>query len=408
MFRSRTRFGALAAVLATISAMAGTPGSGATADLSIWSLARTPLQHLQGRDYATVQHQFARDQRLYATGAKTGRQLHGDFRALYSNSPRTTRRLEDWVHAFPRSYVARVALGANLFHRAWRTRADAPRGPLSPTRRRAIHDDLQRAQTVLLSSLRMSPRPYLSAFYLLDVAILTGSRAERRHWLQRGERIDPSNALQRQRYFFSLQPRWGGSYAQMRRFLRLSAAQHVNRTALVDMQVLLHADLAADAMRSHDSRGMLREWGAVLALDREAGLAPSNEALMGFTRGAWDLGLHSQANWGLRQLSHRSLSGATTLAQVGWMYAKENHDRRAWPYLVRAAREHDAWAQFAVGNTIRLGCPQLNLAPNPARGLVWIERSARHCFPSALRFLAANHLGAPRACTRATAAQAHS
>ena len=407
MFRSRTGFGAIAAVLATLSAMAAMPGSGAVADLSIWSLARTPLQHLQARDYATVQRRFARAQRLYEAGAMTDRQLYGDFRALYSNSPRTTRRLEDWVHAFPRSYVARVALGANLFHRAWATRADAPRGPLSAAKRRAIHSDLRRAQTVLVSSLRLSPRPYLSALYLLDVALLTGSRAERRHWLHVGESVDPSNALVRQRYFFSLQPGWGGSYRQMRRFLRLCAAQHASRTVLIDMQRLLHADLAADAMRTHDSRGMLREWGTVLALDREAGLVPSNEALMGFTRGAWDLDLRAKANWGLQQLAHRSLSRASTLAQVGWMYAKENDDRRAWPYLVRAAREHDAWAQFAVGNTIRLGCPQLHLAPNPARGLVWIERSAGHCFGTALRFLAANHLRAQRVCARAKGVPGH-
>ena len=407
MFSSRTGFGGLAAALVTLSAMAGMPGSGAPGDLSIWSLARTPLQHLQARDYATLQRQFARDQRLYEAGAMTDRQLYVDFRALYSNSHRTTSRLEDWVRAFPRSYVARVALGANLFQRAWRTRADAPRGPLSPAKRRAIHYDLQRAQTVLVRSLRMSPRPYLSALYLLDGAILAGTRAERRHWLRVGESIDPSNALVRQRYFFSLQPSWGGSYRQMRRFLRRCAGQQTSRTALIDMQRLLHADLAADAMRTHDSRGMLHEWGRVLALDRQVGVAPSTEALMGYTRGAWDLGLRSKANWGLRQLSHRSINEASTLAQVGWMYAKENHDRRAWPYLVRAAHEHDAWAQFTVGDTIRLGCPQLHLAPNPARGLVWIERSARHCFGSALRFLAANHRRAPRVCTRAQGVPGH-
>ena len=408
MLSSRTGFGALAAALATMSAMAGIPGSAAAAGPSIWSWGMTPLQQLQARDYAALQRRYARDQRLYEAGVMTDLQLYGEFRALYSNSPRTTRRIEGWVHAFPRSYVARVALGAHLFQRAWRTRVDAPRGPLAPAKRRAIHHGLQRAQTVLLSLLRMSARPYLSALYLLDVGILAGRRAELRHWLRVGESIDPSNALVRQRYFFSLQPSWGGSYPQMRRFLRLCAAQHASRMVLADMQLLLHADLAADAMRTHDSRGMLHEWGTVLALDQKVGVVPSTEALMGYTRGAWDLGLHSKANWGLRQLSHRSLSRASTLTQVGWMYAKENRDRRAWPYLVRAAREHDAWAQFAVGDTIRLGCRQLHLAPNPARGLVWIERSAGDCFPSALRFLAANHLRAPRACTRATGAQGHS
>lgn len=136
------------------------------------------------------------------------------------------------------------------------------------------------------------------------------------------------------------------------------------------MQALLHADLAADAMRAHASRGMVREWGAVPALDRKVGRVPATEALIGHTRGACNRGLRSTADWGLRQLSHRALSGAWTLAQIGWMYAKETHDRRAWLYRVRAAQEHDAWAQFAAGDTIRLACPQLHLAPNPARGLV--------------------------------------
>jgi hypothetical protein len=49
---------------------------------------------------------------------------------------------------------------------------------------------------------------------------------------------------------------------------------------------------------------------------------------------------------------------------------------------------NDPWAQFVVGKEKYGGEPALQMAPDPAGGLVWIRRSADQCYPAAVGFLA--------------------
>ena len=78
---------------------------------------------------------------------------------------------------------------------------------------------------------------------------------------------------------------------------------------------------------------------------------------------------------------------AWALSQMGWIYAQQHRDAEAWPFLVKAAELNDAWAQFAVGKTTYLGCPDIKLPANRSAGLGWIQRSADQHFAEAEAFL---------------------
>ncbi|MHB8813126.1 MAG: DUF4034 domain-containing protein [Steroidobacteraceae bacterium] len=284
---------------------------------------------------------------------------------------------------------------------AWFTRGDLY---LTETKQRQLagmERYLVLAQHDLQASLKMTAKPYLSALYLLNVAILDGTPESRRHWLELGDAIDPRNSLVRLRYMFSLRPRWGGSYGEMEAFLQQSASKHVDQTLLAHMAVLIHSDLADDAMTARDSKQVFDQEAEVISLSKRAHEDPSTETLVGYTRSAWDLHRSAELQWGLRQLSTRHLENAWSLSQIGWIYAEEHRNQQAWPLLRQAAALNDPWSQFVVGKTIYQGCPDLRLQPDRSLGLAWIQRAANQCFPDATRFLASlGHAAAPECAGR--------
>jgi tetratricopeptide (TPR) repeat protein len=361
-----------------------------------------PLVWLKSRDFAAVEQHYSQLQREYESGRVSDQQLYGEFRKLYEDSMENAWYFDEWVRSYPSSYSALLARGAYLYRMAWSVRGDkylteTARGQIS-----AMENYLALARPDLLASLQKTAKPYLSTLYLLNAAMLQGSAAEREHWFEQGVAIDPANTLVRLRYMFSLRPRWGGSYAAMQHFLQSCEAQHLDPALLARLAMLIHADVAEDAMRAGDTGRVLSEWEQVLELAQSAHEEPSTEALVGYTRAAWDLHRRADADRGLEQLSRRDIDDGWSLARIGWIYTQEHRDKEAWPMLQRAASLSDAWAQFVVGNTTYRGSQELGLPPDQASGLIWIKRAADQCFPDATTFLTAHGQPVPADCASAS------
>ncbi|MFZ1099348.1 MAG: DUF4034 domain-containing protein, partial [Steroidobacteraceae bacterium] len=333
---------------------------------------------------------YSLQQQDYEAGRISDEALYGSFRKLYEDSLDNEGSFDRWVQAYPRSYVAVLARGTYLYRMAWFVRGNQYIGATSAQRIEAMTHWLGGSRSDLLASLKLTARPYLSTLYLLNVATLQGTAAERRHWYEAGTAIDPHNALVCLRYMFGLRPRWGGSYQQMKDFLQQCEQQHLPPTLLARLNMLIHADLAEDAMRAADTRKTFDEWQQVVTLAAVAREEPSTEALIGFTRAAQDLNRPADAEEGLRKLEGRNPDDAWSQARLGWIYVQAHKDDRAWLFLMRAAEQNDAWAQFVVGHTTYDGLPTLHKSPDQQAGLLWMRRSAAQCFPEAVEFLAAH------------------
>jgi tetratricopeptide (TPR) repeat protein len=397
----RTVLGAvLCTFIAVASVIAAQHAEAADAPAAAPKVAQ-PLVWLKSRDFAAVEQHYSQLQREYESGQVSDQQLYGEFRKLYEDSMENAWYFDEWVRSYPSSYSALLARGAYLYRMAWSVRGDmylteTPRGQLS-----AMHNYLALARPDLLASLPKTAKPYLSTLYLLNAAILRGSAEERQHWFAQGVAIDPGNTLVRLRYMFSLRPRWGGSYAQMQDFLRSCEAQHLDPVLVARLAMLIHADLAEDAMRAADTAQVFSEWEQVLTLAQRAHEEPSTEALVGYTRAAWDLHRRADADRGLEQLSRRDIDDGWSLARIGWIYTQEHRDKEAWPMLQRAASLSDSWAQFVVGKTTYGGSRELDLPADQAGGLLWIRRAADQCFPDAAMFLTSHGQPAPPDCDSA-------
>lgn len=347
-----------------------------------------PLAWLKSGNYAALDQYYSAQQRDYEAGRESDQDLYRNFRELYEDSVDNAAYFDRWVGAYPQSYAALLARGTYEYRMAWAARGEKYLRDTPAPQIDSMMNWLRRARPDLTASLGLTAKPYLSALYLLNVSMLQGTAAERQRWYALGTSLDPGNTLVRYRYMFSLRPRWGGSYQQMEAFLGECQQQHLPPALLARLEMLIHADRAAEAMSAADNARTFDEWAQVLRLADAAGESPSTEALIGYTRAAQDLNRRADAERGIELLADRKPTDTWSLARLGWIYARANRDADAWPLLRKAAEQNDSWAQFVVGREMYRGEPSLRMAPDPVGGLVWIRRSADQCYPEAERFLA--------------------
>lgn len=345
------------------------------------------LAVLKSKDYAGVERHYAARQKLYEEGTLSEETLYQDFRALYEDSATNEQYFTGWVSAFPKSYSARTARGAyyyrmGSFSRGRQFIANTPQDQLAQ-----MHAYLTKARADLNASLKMSAKPYLSTLYLLNVAQLSGKDAERRHWLDAGNKLDPKNVLLRVRYMVTLEPRWGGSYEEMEAFLEECASQNLPPRTLARLEHVILRDVA-DALSDNSPASERYEiWNEVRRAEQQAGLPPSVEAVMRQTRAAWDLNKRDEANRGLEQLFKMDVEAGWVLSQMAWMLGHQGRHKEGWPLLLKAAEKKDPWAQFIAGKTIYRGSANLGVVADQNAGLELIRRAAAQKNTDAQAFL---------------------
>ena len=347
----------------------------------------TALAWLKSKNYAALDSYLGGLQRGYESHEVSERRLYEGFRGLYEEQAFNVQDFDRWVLAFPISYVARTARGAYYYRmgQALRGNKFIEKTPAQQIHSMTVY--LGRARLDLLESMKMTARPYMTALYMLNIERLSGSPESRRYWLDRGNAIDPQNALLRQRYMDSLRPRWGGSVEAMRSFRAETELHQTPAALLAKLDIVIETEIAFELTGPALREEAFHQWEKVLKLLAEAGEPPSDDVLIGYARNAWNLNRRPDADRALELLSKRKVDDAHVLTQMGWLYVQEQRMTEAWPVLQKAATLNDPWAQFSVGKTTYLGCPDINLPANRSVGLVWVRRSADQGFAEAKSFL---------------------
>ncbi|HMA00223.1 MAG TPA: DUF4034 domain-containing protein [Steroidobacteraceae bacterium] len=347
----------------------------------------TALAWLKSKNYAALDSYLGGLQRGYESHGVSERRLYEGFRGLYEDQAFNVQDFDRWVLAFPISYVARTARGAYYYRMGQAIRGNKFIEKTPPEQIVYMTVYLARARSDLLESMKMTARPYVTALYMLNIERLSGSPESRRYWLDRGNTIDPQNELLRLRYMDSLRPRWGGSVEAMRSFRAETELHRVPAALLAKFDIEIETESAFELTEPALREEAFRQWEKVLKLLAETGEAPSDDVLIGYARNAWGLNRRPDADRALELLSKRKVDDAHVLTQMGWLYVQEQRMKEAWPVLQKAATLNDPWAQFSVGKTTYLGCPDINLPANRQAGLVWMRRSADQGFAEAKSFL---------------------
>lgn len=141
------------------------------------------------------------------------------YRPLYMREDVLGDALAAWVEKFPKSHPVHLARGTYYRKLGELNRGTGFVGEVGGSKLGYKATVFGTAQEELLSAMPLTPKPYLAALKLLNIARYRGDERAADRFLELGNAALPKNMLLRGRYQDHLAPRWGGSYVKMEAFV---------------------------------------------------------------------------------------------------------------------------------------------------------------------------------------------
>ena len=366
---------------------------------------------LEKRDFAELERVLAGSQLEFEKDPKSALPLERAFRAFQKLPRSSDAALSEWVRASPSSYVARLARGAfylsqGLEARGTKYRKETPKEDL-----RTMEAYFEKSSADLERSLQLSQKPYLSRRCLMTIA-LYGSRSEMRTQYQEALKLAPGSIETRLAYMRSLEPRWGGSYAEMEAFVaesrkalepkvanRLAARIQAYRgfessngkdfgkaLEYLDQAIALDEDAEVLCQRSYVFGQLNRDKEAFADVGRALSKTPDDRYCM--ERSIYLAARVDDAAEVIRVMSlviEVNPNSGPAHSRRGWGYQRLEKPELAFVDYLAAAELGDAWAQTQVGKFYWGG---IGVKQNREEALVWLEKAAKQGEASAATSLA--------------------
>jgi hypothetical protein len=172
------------------------------------------LSLLKAGEFERLESATRELQRKFETGAVSDVELRHTYKQFYTLNEDALANLDEWKSRMPDSYAAHLIRGTYYRRVAGELRGgkytnETPKENIEAMRR--YHET---AAADLAKSLQLTEKPFLSILHLLNISMYQGTKHQSHALFLAGERILPHNTLIRNRYFVTLEPRWGGSYEE--------------------------------------------------------------------------------------------------------------------------------------------------------------------------------------------------
>jgi hypothetical protein len=196
------------------------------------ALAVDLRQALQNNDFSTIETQLTAAESAFEHGRLGEYDLLDLYKAFYEREDTLSTSLDRWVRDRPNSYIARLVRGTYRRKLGEFRRGTAYIGHVPQANARYMEQQFELAQTDLREALRLHPRSYIALLNLMNVAMYENDEGQAERLLTTANTLYAGNQLVRARYMVHLEPRWGGSYAQMEQFIERSRGDGVPRPIL--------------------------------------------------------------------------------------------------------------------------------------------------------------------------------
>jgi predicted Zn-dependent protease len=353
-------------------------------------------------DVEALERTLAGYQQRYEKDPAQEEKLYTAFASLRLARPGAEAALRQWTRKMPQSYSASLALGIfYLWHgieaRGQAYIADTPRENI-----RRMRELLGKARSELERSTRLTAKPYLSHLSLVTLSRYVGDRElGRRHYLA-GIQVSPQSLRLRRARMTSLEPKWGGSFAEMEALARESAAQLKDPAAIADIAARVPA-AQADALRGQgEFEQAATLYQDALRLDPAANELRCSRA-WALSQGGRHADAYAQAKegfdrdrhsgectkaglWAARQMNDRDkVIAFATLAiaanpswpypylQRGWAQEKDGRREAAFQDYLAAAKRGDLWAEMRAGHDYFMGW---GVQADRKHGVEWLRKAA--------------------------------
>jgi hypothetical protein len=210
-------------------------------------------------------------QQRFETGAASEIELHNTYKQFYTLNRDALANLDEWKSRIPDSYAAHLIRGAYYRRIAGDLRGGKYTNETPKENLEAMHRYFDLAEVDLAKSLQLTEKPFLSVLHLLNITMHRGTKHQSHALFLAGERILPHNTLIRNRYFTTLEPRWGGSYDEMHDFINQSINEGISKVGLYQLTAIMFEDMGKVLSTSGDHQRAVIFLTRALELGQRAG-----------------------------------------------------------------------------------------------------------------------------------------
>jgi predicted Zn-dependent protease len=359
-------------------------------------------------NYAELERLIGGYQRAFEADEAMSSRLENAFLA-FSKVPQSAERIfNGWVRQYPSSYAALTARGCFLYFQGLEARGTAYIRDTPEENIRAMQVYLGRARADLERSLKLVQKPYINRLTLMSIARTNGSRREGRAQYLEAVKLAPQSIELRLARMTSLEPRWGGSYAQMTKFLAESRSELRDPGAAGRLAARIPAYRAHERQQAKDYSQALKLYDEAIGLYASAGtLCERSYVLSQLKRDAEafaDVQLALSKARDIRYCLERAVAvaaGAGTadeaiemmslvievdpssnhaFNQRGWRYQQQGRADLAFQDFLASARLGDGWGQLMTGKYYWMG---KGVKEDREEALGWLRKAAAQGHPDA-------------------------
>jgi tetratricopeptide (TPR) repeat protein len=363
---------------------------------------------LEQRSYSELERLLGGYQRAFEEEQSTSSRLENAFLAFRRIPGSAETALSEWVEKYPSSYVALIARGSFFYSRGLEARGTAFIQDTPEENIRAMRSYLERARRDLERSLGLTQRPYLSRLTLMAIARVSGDRKVARAQYTETVKLAPQSVELRLAHMTTLEPRWGGSYAEMEAHLAESRSQLKDPGAVDRLAARIPAYRAHERQQAKDFAQALKRYDEAIGLHASARtLCERSYVLSQLKRDAEafaDIKLALSKARDDRYCLERAVALASSAGnsdeaigvlnlvieadpasnhafnQRGWRYQQQGRADLAFQDFLASARLGDGWGQLMTGKYYWAG---KGVKEDREEALSWLRKAAAQGHPDA-------------------------
>ena len=368
---------------------------------AIDAVQRQVISLLEQRDYSELERVLGGLQRTFEEDESASARLELAFQAFDKVPRDADAAFNEWAKKYPSSYVALTARGSYFYYQGMDARGTAYIRNTPAENIRSMRTYLGWARLDLEHSLTLTPKPYLSRFTLMSIDRANGSRRGESAQYQEAVKLAPQSVELRVARMFGLEPRWGGSYREMERFLAESRSQLKDPAAVARLAARIPAYRAHERQQAGDYQQALGLYDESIALYAGAGALCERSYVLGqlqrHEEAFADIKLALSKARDYRYCLERAAAVAASarnpqeaidimnlvieadpasvhaLNQRGWRQQQLGKLDLAFQDYLASARLGDAWGQLMTGKLLWAGG---GVRENRDEALEWLQKSA--------------------------------
>jgi tetratricopeptide (TPR) repeat protein len=192
------------------------------------------IQLLKQENFSSLEKMLSEYQKEFEENVNKELKVLNAFNAFENSDPDLEKYLEKWVLKTPNSYSVHMALGIYHFHLGWLSRGNKWAKDTSSKQFAKMKAHFRKAQDEFKKTIKINPKMTIAYGHL--IAIVGGDKIKSKQILDEALKNNPLSKIVRLYYVRFLEPKWGGSIAEIKKFITEAKPFYVQNKQLKEIE----------------------------------------------------------------------------------------------------------------------------------------------------------------------------